>query len=317
MKIVFMGTPEFAVPSLDMLVKEGYNVAAVVTQPDKPKGRGKKLAAPPVKEYALEKGIPVLQPEKVKTAEFVNELKSINPDLLITAAYGKILPADVLDIPRFGCINVHASLLPKYRGAAPINWAVINGDKVTGITTMYTDIGMDTGDILLKSEVEITDDMTAGELHDKLAVLGAKVLRDTLIELKNGTLKRIPQSNEEATYAPMIQKDIGKIDWSKPAREIHNLVRGTNPWPGAFTYYKGERMRIWKTRPEPDGTDAAAQNGSCRDYKPGTICRIKKDMLQVVTGDGILDVLEIQFDNGRRMGIQECWHNMDEGEVLG
>ncbi|HHW47147.1 MAG TPA: methionyl-tRNA formyltransferase [Clostridiaceae bacterium] len=312
-----MGTPEFAVPSLDMLVKEGYNVAAVVTQPDKPKGRGKKLSAPPVKEYALEKGIRVLQPEKVKTSEFVNELKSINPDLLITAAYGKILPADVLDIPKFGCINVHASLLPKYRGAAPINWAIINGEKVTGITTMYTDIGMDTGDILLKSEVEITDDMTAGELHDKLAVLGAEVLKETLKELQNGTLKRFPQSDEEATYAPMIQKDIGKIDWTKSAREIHNLVRGTNPWPGAFSFYKGERMRIWKTRFSHNMADAAAQDGVSRNNKPGTICRIEKEMLRVVTGDGILDILEIQFDNGRRMSIQECWHNMDEGEVLG
>jgi len=317
MKIVFMGTPEFAVPSLDILVKEGYDVAAVVTQPDKPKGRGKKLAAPPVKEYALEKGIRVLQPEKVRTPEFVDELRSINPDLLVTVAYGKILPADVLDIPMFGCINVHGSLLPKYRGAAPINWAIINGDRVTGITTMYTDIGMDTGDMLLKSEIEITDDMTAGELHDKLAILGAKVLKDTLTELQNGTLKRIPQSNEEATYAPMIQKDIGKIDWTKPAREIHNLVRGTNPWPGAFSSYKGERIRIWKTRYSHDENNAATQNGICRADKPGTIFQIEKDRLRVVTGYGILDILEIQFDNGRKMGIQECWHNMNEGEILG
>jgi methionyl-tRNA formyltransferase len=317
MKIVFMGTPEFAVPSLDMLVKEGYNIAAVVTQPDKPKGRGKKLAAPPAKEYALEKGIPVLQPEKVKTPEFVNELRSINPDLLVTVAYGKILPADVLNIPRFGCINVHGSLLPKYRGAAPINWAIINGDKVTGITTMYTDIGMDTGDMLLKSEIEITDDMTAGELHDELSLLGAKVLKDTLIELQNGTLKRIPQSNEEATYAPMMKKEIGKIDWTKPAREIHNLVKGTNPWPGAFSYYKGERIRIWKTRASQDETNVAAQSGACQANKPGTIYRIEKDMLRIATGDGTLEVLEIQFDNGRRMSIQECWHNMDEGEILG
>ncbi len=308
MKIVFMGTPEFAVPSLDMLVREGYDIAAVVTQPDKPKGRGKKLAAPPVKEYALEKGIEVLQPEKIKTGDFVDQLRNIAPDLLVTAAYGKILSRELLDIPPLGCINVHASLLPKYRGAAPINWCIINGEKVTGVTTMLTDEGMDTGDILLKRQVEITDDMTAGELHDKLSVIGAEVLKETLIKLREGTLERIPQNHEEATYAPMIDRSIGEIDWNKSAWEIHNLVRGTNPWPGAYTFYKGDRMKVWKTR---------VAEGEYTRSKPGTICKITKEELIVETGEGFLSILEIQFDCCRKMGINECGHNLDEGEVLG
>lgn len=317
MKIIFMGTPEFAVPTLDMLISEGYGVAAVVTQPDKPKGRGKKLSFSPVKEYALEKGISILQPDKVKTDDFLNTIKGIGPELLITAAYGKILPKEVLDVPTFGCINVHASLLPKYRGAAPINWAIINGEKTTGITTMYTDVGMDTGDILLKSEIEITDDMTAQELHDKLAVMGADVLKDTLLRLKDGTLERIPQSNEEATYAPMMKKDLGRIDWTKSAWEIHNLVRGTNPWPGAFSCYKGCRTRVWKTRISKETVENIKTEGSCPVLKPGAICKIEKEFLKVVTGKGLLEITEIQLDCCRKMSVEECWHNLDEGEVLG
>lgn len=308
MRIVFMGTPEFAVPSLDMLVKEGYDVAAVVTQPDKPKGRGRKLSAPPVKEYALEKGIEVLQPLKIKTAEFEAQLRELAPNLLVTAAYGKILSKELLDIPPLGCINVHASLLPKYRGAAPINWSIINGEQFAGITTMFTDIGMDTGDILLKKQVEITEDMTAGKLHDILSLLGAGVLKETLQRLRDGTLQRIPQSSEEATYAPMMDSNVGRIDWNKSARDIHNLVRGTNPWPGAFTFYKGVRMKVWKTR---------IVDCECFGKKPGTICEITKDELVVATRDGFLRIVEVQFDCCRKMGINECGHNIDEGEVLG
>lgn len=305
-----MGTPEFAVPSLDMLVKEGYDVAAVVTQPDKPKGRGNKMAAPAVKEYAVGKGIPVLQPAKIKTQEFAEELRSLNPDLLVTVAYGKILPDYVLDIPPLGCINVHGSLLPKYRGAAPIQWSVINGEKVTGITTMYTDIGMDTGDMLVKKEVEVPEDMTAGELHDILSVVGAEVLKDTLEKLEKGTLERTPQPHDRATYAAMISKELGLIDWNKSAREIHNLVRGTNPWPGAYSFYKGERIRIWKT---------SVISGKALNYKPGTICEVIKSGVIVATGDGLLNILEVQFDSSRRMTVEEymCGHSIDEGEVLG
>lgn len=310
MKIVFMGTPEFAVPSLDMLVKEGYEVAAVVTQPDKPKGRGQKEAAPPVKEYAIKHGIRVLQPDKVRTPEFIAELADIGPDLLVTAAYGKILPQGVLDIPPKGCINVHGSLLPKYRGAAPIHWAIINGEPVTGITTMYTDIGMDTGDMLVKSEIEITEDMTVGELHDRMAVLGAEVLRETLSRLENGKLDRIPQSNEEATYAPMVQKETGRIDWSGTSRKIHNLVRGTNPWPGAYTFYKGERMRVWKTAVLDDINSGIA---------PGTVCKVGKEGMTVASANGFVRILDVQFDSGRRMSVEEYirGHKIDEGEIFG
>lgn len=310
MKIVFMGTPEFAVPSLEMLIKEGYDVTGVVTQPDKPKGRGHKLAAPPVKEKAMEFGIRVLQPESVRTDEFITELKNMNLDLLITAAYGKILPKAVLDIPSFGCINVHGSLLPKYRGAAPIQWSIINGDKITGITTMYTDVGMDTGDMLLKRELQITEEMTYGELYDEMAVLGAQVLKQTLEEIKKGTLKRIPQPHEQASKVPMMKKETALIDWAKSQQEIHNLVRGTNPWPVSFTFYKGKRMKIWKTRVEKEMN----ANDS---IKPGTIVKITEDGMIVAAGKGYIRILELQFDSCRKMSIEECWHNVDVGEVLG
>jgi methionyl-tRNA formyltransferase len=310
LRIIFMGTPEFAVPILDMLVREGYDVKAVVAQPDKPKGRGNRLAAPPVTEYALAKGIDVLQPEKVRTPEFADELKKRRPDLLVTAAYGKILPESVLDIPPLGCINVHASLLPKYRGAAPIQRAIINGEKVTGITTMFTDAGMDTGDMLLQKELEITDSMTAGELHDRLSVLGAKVLRDTLKRLQDGTIERIPQRHEDATYAPMIDKSIGTIDWRKSSKEIHNLVRGVNPWPGACTFNGERRIRVWKTEVFQPAELMA-------DLVPGKVCRVDRFGMVVAAGEGFVRITEIQFDSGRRMSLEECWHNLHEGEVLG
>lgn len=304
-----MGTPEFAVPSLKMLVEEGYDVAAVVTQPDKPKGRGNKLAAPPVKEYAVKKRIAFLQPEKVKAPEFADNLAEIAPDLLVTVAYGQILSKRILDIPKMGCINVHGSLLPKYRGAAPIQWAIINGESMTGITTMYTDAGMDTGDMLLKREVEITQDMTFADLHDRLSIAGAELLKETLVQLRKGTLERVPQPDEEATYAPMIKKEIGKIDWSKGAKDIHNLVRGTDPWPGAYTFYKGERMRVWKTVVEDGRTDKA----------PGTIIKAGKEGITASTGDGTVKIVEVQFDSCKRMHVGEYirGHAIDEGEILG
>lgn len=309
MRIIFMGTPEFAVPSLDMLVREGHDIAAVVTQPDKPKGRGNKLTPPAVKVYACEHGIKVLQPEKVRTAEFIGCIRELEPELLVTAAYGKILPKDVLDIPQKGCINVHGSLLPKYRGAAPIQWAVINGEKKTGITTMFTDVGMDTGDMLLKGEIEITDDMTAGELHDKLSCLGAEVLLKTIRELENGTLSREKQCDAEASYASMMKKDTGLIDWSKNSSDIHDLVRGTNPWPGAYTFYQGEKMRIWKT----------GILGRNPGKKPGTILSVGKDGIVAASGDGLVKILEIQFESCRKMCVEDyiCGHRIDEGEILG
>ena len=310
MRIVFMGTPEFALPSLDMLVNEGYEVAAVVTQPDKPAKRGKKITPPPVKEYAISKGLRVLQPEKIKTLEFLKTLEEIKPDLLITAAYGKILSKEILELPPLGCINVHASLLPKYRGAAPIHWCIINGEKITGITTMYTNEGLDTGDILLKAEVTITDDMTAGELHDKLSVLGAEVLKETLQKLKKNELERIPQDDGEATYAPIITKDIGKIDWSKSSCEIYNLIRGTNPWPGAFTHYKGAVMKVWKSE--------IVDEEPCGGLKQGTIRRVSKEGIVVCGGKGKINIKEGQCASCRRMCVADyiCGNKIDEGEIL-
>lgn len=310
-KIVFMGTPEFAVPTLDMLIKNKYEIAAVVTQPDKPKGRGKKMATPPVKEYALSLGIDVLQPSTVRNLDFATKLREISPDLLITVAYGKILPQDVLDIPKMGCINVHASLLPKYRGAAPINWAIINGEKESGITTMYTDIGMDTGDILLKDTVVIDENMTAGELHDKLSTLGASVLKKTLEELRENRLQKIPQQHDGATYAPMLSKEVGCIDWLKSAKEIHNLVRGTCPWPGAYTSFKGERMKVWKTE--------VLDGDSISNNKPGTIQKIDPKGIDVICGKSVLRVIDIQCENKKKMCVDAylCGNTVSVGDLFG
>ena len=311
MRIVFMGTPDFAVPSLEMLVKEGYEVVAAVTQPNKPKGRGNKMAAPPVKEIALKHQIKVLQPEKIKTPEFIDQIKALKPDLLITAAYGKILTKELLEVPVYGCINVHGSLLPAYRGAAPINWAVIKGEKKTGITTMYTDVGIDTGDMLLKKELEIGPDMTVGELHDKMSVLGAEVLLETLTALKNGTLQRIPQEDSESSYAPMMNKELGHIDWNKSALEIHNLVRGTDPWPGAYTFLLGNRMRVWKTSLVPEKSNAKINNGK--------ILKVDDEGILVKCPDGNLMIKEVQFDSSKRMSVCDYirGHEINAGETLG
>jgi methionyl-tRNA formyltransferase len=314
MKIVFMGTPDFAVPCLEALVKNGYDVAAVVTQPDKPAGRSQSALKPPaVKEAAIRLGISnVLQPEKVRTSEFAETLRKLGPDVIVTAAYGRILPKSVLDIPEYGCINVHASLLPKYRGAAPIQWAIINGDSRTGITTFFMDEGMDTGDILLMKETEIDQDMNAQELFDRLKVLGAEVLLETLEGLRNGTLARTPQDHSKATYVTMMTRETGLIDWSKSAQEIHNLVRGTDPWPGAYTYFRGKRLKIWKTTVYRDLNGTVT--GSAR---PGTLLKRNKEGLIVATGGGLLAITELQFENARRMSVAECGHNMDVGEVFG
>jgi methionyl-tRNA formyltransferase len=322
MRIVFMGTPDFAVPCLEALVNNGYDIAGVVTQPDKPVGRKQsELKAPPVKEAALALGIKnILQPVKVKTPEFVESIRQMEPDLIVTAAYGRILTKAVLDVPKYGCINVHASLLPKYRGAAPIQWAIINGDNVTGITTMFMDEGMDTGDILLKREIEIGPDMNAGELFDKLKILGARTLIETLEAMKDGTLTRTPQDHSKAVYIPMMTKETGLIDWSKSAAEIHNLVRGTYPWPGAYTFYKGSRLKIWKTAVLEECPIGSPEQGLLelsKKEQPGKILKISKQQLVVSTGCGCLFISELQFENCRRMGVCECGHNMYEGEVLG
>ncbi len=300
LRIIFMGTPEFAVPCLEALIKdkEHCSVVCVVTKPDMPKGRNYKMTPPPVKETALAAGIPVLQPQKVRTEEFAESLRSFAPDLFVTAAYGRILTQAVLSVPKYGCINVHASLLPKYRGAAPIWHAVINGEKETGITTMMTDAGMDTGDILLADRCEIGENMTMGELHDVLAEMGPVTLMKTLEALRNGTLKRTPQDGSRATYAPMVDRETGRIDWSRSAREIHDLVRGMNPFPGCFAFdSKGGRVKIWRTYIE---------NDDCvNDGRPGRVTGASADGILVAAGKGILRITEIQGESSRRMTAGE------------
>lgn len=311
MRIVFMGTPDFAVPSLKALVENGYDVVAAVTQPDKPKGRGNKLAPPEVKQFALEHGIPVFQPIKLrKNEEFLAELKELSPDLLVTCAYGNIIPQAVLDVPLYGCINVHGSLLPKYRGAAPIQWAIINGDKVTGVTTMMTDIGIDTGDILLKKEVEITDDINAGELFEVLSEVGAKLLIETIELHKLGKLTRTPQVHSEATHTSMLTKETGLIDWNKEANNIHNLVRGVYPWPVAYTLYNGERMRVLKT---------TVENAEDTFNEVGKIIDVNDKGIHVSAGKGIILIECLQFDGGKAMKVADYLrgHSIEKGIILG
>jgi methionyl-tRNA formyltransferase len=290
-----MGTPEFAVNSLERLIKEGYNIEAVVTQPDRPRGRGKRIQPPPVKVRAAAEGIPVMQPGRVKDSEFINHLKSIKPDIIIVVAFGQILPPEIISLPPLGCINVHASLLPKYRGAAPINWCIINGETKTGVTTMFMDEGMDTGDMLLNKVTGIDGDETAGQLHDRLAVMGAKLLVETIEGLKNGSLVRKVQDSAKATYAPQLCRDDGRIYWSRDARSIFNLIRGTDPWPGCFSYLNGKRIKLCKAKvleEESRGTD-------------GEIIAVEDEGITVQTGRGSLLITEIQVPSSRRMTAAE------------
>ncbi len=304
MKVVFMGTPDFAEESLKAIYEAGHEIIGVVTNPDRPKGRGMKMIPSPVKEFAIQKNLKIFQPEKVKdNEEFINELKAIKPDVICVVAYGKILPKEILDIPPFGCINVHASLLPKYRGAAPIQRAILNGDKVTGVTTMYMDIGMDTGDIILKQEVEIGEDETTGELWDRLKVIGGKILVETLKQIEKGTAPREKQG-EDFTVAPMLSKDIAKIEWNrKTAEEIKNLVRGLNPIMGAYTFLNGKKIKFWKVKVAGEDEIHAENLGFLTN---GTvIISDPKDGIYIKCKEGILKVLEIQGENAKRMPIQD------------
>ncbi|MFH1623692.1 MAG: methionyl-tRNA formyltransferase [Pseudomonadota bacterium] len=312
MKIVFMGTPGFAIPALDLLIAGSENVVAIVTRPDRPKGRGRKLNPSPVKELAERKGIAVFQPEKANDDSFISQLRALIPDAIVVVAFGHILPKDILNIPRFGCINVHASLLPRYRGAAPINWALINGQNVTGVTTMLMDEGLDTGDILLQQEVEIEEGDTAESLHDKLASIGAELLLETLQRLKEGTMTPVPQDHAKATLAPMLKKGDGLIDWGKEARQISNLIRALTPWPGSFTHLQGKILKILKgTALEEDPKETA----------PGTIAGLDREGIRVSTGHGFLLITEVQLQGHKKMGVADFLrghgHKIGLGTTLG
>ncbi|WP_018132916.1 methionyl-tRNA formyltransferase [Effusibacillus pohliae] len=297
MRILFMGTPDFAVPSLRALLAGGYEIACVVTQPDRPKGRGRQLAPPPVKTAALEHGLPVSQPEKIRSEEALAYLESLRPDLLVTAAYGQLLPARLLDMPRLGCINVHASLLPRYRGGAPIHRSILNGDRETGVTIMRMVQALDAGDMLAQVRVPIEETDTVGTLHDKLAEVGAKLLLETIPKIVDGTITETPQDESLVTYAPNLTREDERIDWAKDARAIYNQVRGLNPWPVAFTTLGDKIFKIWWA----EIVDPHAVTG----HPPGTVLRTTKDAIVVQTGKGILAIKQLQPEGKRRMSAEE------------
>ncbi len=324
LNIIFMGTPDFAKESLEAVYKAGHNVIAVITNPDRPKGRGMKLIPSPVKEFCLDNSIPVLQPEKIR--EVKDTLIQLNPDLFCVVAYGKILPKDILDIPKLGSINVHGSLLPKYRGAAPIQWAVLNGEKTTGVTTMYMDEGMDTGDMILKKEVEIGKDETTGELWQRLSKVGAELLVETLKQIENGTAKRTAQG-KEFTLAPMLKKEMAEIDWqNKTSDEIKNLIRGLNPIMGAYTTYNGKKIKIWKAESlqlndfielHPEFEEFLTR---IEDIIGGTVIYSDiKNGLYVRAKDGIVIINEVQAENSKRMQVQDFLrgNQIRTGDILG
>lgn len=308
MRAVFMGTPEFAVPTLQALI-DHHQVEAVVTQPDKQRGRGKKVQFPPVKEKAVEHEIPVYQPQKARDEEFVEILREINPDVIVVVAYGQILPESILNIPKYGCINVHGSLLPKYRGAAPIQWAVLDGEEKTGITTMYMEKGLDTGDMIDKAEIVLDPKETAGTLHDKLMEIGANLLLETLEKLENETAVRIKQNDAESCYASMLTKEMGQIDFSKSAREIECLIRGMNPWPSAYTSLNGKTLKVWEA-------EVLTENSG---EEPGTVIDVTKDAIVAACKEGALKLLEVQMAGKKRMKVSAFLpgYQVEKGMKLG
>ncbi len=307
LKVVFMGTPAFAAPVLRALIDASCDMKGVVTQPDRRAGRGRKPILSPVKELALKEEILIYQPEKVRDASFIDTLRSLEADVMVVVAYGRILPKTILDIAPMGCINVHASLLPAYRGAAPINWAIARGEKVTGVTTMVIDEGLDSGDMLLKKEVPIEQDDNTETLYETLSLEGAKLLIETLEGLKDGSIKREVQDETLVTYAPIISKEDGLIDWSKNASDIINLIRGMYPWPSAHTKIKGKMLKV---------LSATAKDGN---GKPGEIIKVNKDSIEVATGKGLVEILELQLEGKKRMKTGDLLRGftVDEGEVLG
>lgn len=309
MKVIFMGTPDFSVGTLAALVEAGHEVVLAVTQPDKPKGRGREMQYTPVKEYALEKGIPVYQPGKVRRPECIEELKKYQADVCVVIAFGQILPKEILEMTPYGCINVHASLLPKYRGAAPIQWAIINGESISGVTTMQMDEGLDTGDMLEKAEVPLGEKITGGELHDLLAEAGAKLCVQTLEKLEKGELKPEKQGETPTAYARMLDKKLGNIDWTRPAVEIERLIRGLNPWPSAYTTWNEKTMKIW----DADVVDEE------KTAEPGTIIEVTKQTFSVQTGEGALRINELQIPGKKKMSADAFLrgYQVKTGEKLG
>ncbi len=303
-----MGTPQFSVPGLQALHQNGYEIALVVTQPDRPRGRGRRITPSPVKQTAQDLEYPVIQPTSIKTPDFADQINSFKPDFQVVIAYGKILPENVLALPRIGTINIHASLLPKLRGAAPIQWAVINGETETGVCSMRMDKGMDTGDILLTAKEPIKPDDTAGTLHDRLAAKGATVLIDTLQAYADNTIQPIPQDHNLASYAPMLTKDDGLINWNKSAKSLESFIRGVTPWPGAYTFWGNKRLKIFKSTP------ITAEISE----PPGTVVMGFPDELRVATGEGVLSIQQIQSASGKRLAIKDFLrgHQIQPGTVL-
>ena len=308
MNLIFMGTPDFAVPALNALIESRHNLCAVVTQPDKPVGRKRIITPPPVKKIALEKGIPIFQPENVKSEAFIHQLRELKPDLILVAAFGQILPKAVLEIPRIGCLNVHASLLPAYRGAAPIQWAIINGEDKTGVTIMWMNEGMDTGDIFFQEALSIDENWTSEDLFRELAALGGKMTALALDRIEAGDILRVPQDNRKATYAPMLKKADCKIDWSKSNRQVHNLIRGMNPWPGAYTFRNGREIKIWKSRIYGEGKTGTY---------PGVFLGVVKNIgFLVGTGEGCIIIEELQEEGKKRLNAIDylAGHRLVEGD---
>lgn len=294
MKVVFMGTPDFSVETLKEILLAGHEVMAVVTQPDKPKGRGKELAMSPVKEFATEKGLTVLQPQKARDESFIAQIRQMAPDVIVVVAFGQILPDEILTMPKYGCVNVHASLLPKYRGASPIQWAVIDGETESGVTTMMMASGVDTGDILLQERVPLSKKETGGSLFDKLSVIGAKLLAETLKGLEEGTVERTPQEHEKATHTKKIEKTLGELNFQKSANELECLIRGLNPWPSAYTQFRGKTLKIW---------DADVVVGEFAEFEPGQIVYADKKGFTVKCGKNALAVKELQLEGKKRMDV--------------